>query len=128
MKISLDVILNLSKMKVLFVVLFFSATVQIHSQEWIIVDILEQSKKELVYKVDNGEKVKRETVKNPSIVKLIMDYQADGFQLKAVTQGVELELNGNLPLNNNWNNNFGVANLNLFNNNRVMLWFEKREN
>lgn len=115
-------------MKVLFVVLFFSATVQIYSQEWIIVDILEQSKKELVYKVDNGVEVKRETVKNPSIVKLIMDYQADGFQLKAVTQGVELELNGNLPLNNNWNNNFGVANLNLFNNNRVMLWFEKREN
>ena len=100
-------------MKVLFVVLFFSATVQIYSQEWIIVDILEQSKKELVYKVDNGVEVKRETVKNPSIVKLIMDYQADGFQLKAVTQGVELELNGNLPLNNNWNNNFGVANLNL---------------
>ena len=115
-------------MKVLFVVLFFSATVQIYSQEWIIVDILEQSKKELVYKVDNGEEVNRETVKNPSIVKLIMDYQADGFQLKAVTQGVELELNGNLPFNNNWNNNFGVANLNLFNNNRVMLWFEKREN
>ena len=115
-------------MKVLFVVLFFSATVQIYSQEWIIVDILEQSKKELVYKVDNGEEVKRETVKNPSIVKLIMDYQAEGFQLKSVTQGVELELNGNLPLNNNWNNNFGVANLNLFNNNRVMLWFEKRDN
>lgn len=128
MKISLDVILNPSKMKILSVVLFFSATVQIYSQEWIIVDILEQSKKELVYKVDNGEEVNRETVKNPSIVKLIMDYQADGFQLKAVTQGVELELNGNLPLNNNWNNNFGVANLNLFNNNRVMLWFEKREN
>ena len=128
MKISLDVILNLSKLKVLFVVLFFLATVQIYSQEWIIVDILEQSKKELVYKVDNGEEVKRETVKNPSIAKLIMDYQAIGFQLKAVTQGVELELIGNLPLNNNWNNNFGVANLNLFNNNRVMLWFEKREN
>ena len=114
-------------MKALTIVLFFLVTVSTYSQEWIIVDILEQSKKELVYKVDNGEEVKRETVKNPSIVKLIKDYQAKGFQLKAVTQGVELELNGNLPMINNRNNNFGVANLNLFNNNRVMLWFEKKE-
>ena len=114
-------------MKALTIVLFFVATVSTYSQEWIIVDILEQSKKEMVYKVDNGEEVKRETVKNPSIVKLIKDYQAKGFQLKAVTQGVELELNGNLPMINNRNNNFGVANLNLFNNNRVMLWFEKNE-
>jgi hypothetical protein len=114
-------------MKALTIVLFFLATVSTYSQEWIIVDILEQSKKELVYKFDNGEEVKRETVKNPSIVKLIKDYQAKGFQLKAVTQGVELELNGNLPMINNRNNNFGVANLNLFNNNRVMLWFEKKE-
>lgn len=114
-------------MKALTIVLFFLATVSTYSQEWIIVDILEQSKKELVYKVDNGEEVKRETVKNPSIVMLIKDYQAKGFQLKAVTQGVELELNGNLPMINNRNNNFGVANLNLFNNNRVMLWFEKKE-
>ena len=114
-------------MKALTIVLFFLATVSTYSKEWIIVDILEQSKKELVYKVDNGEEVKRETVKNPSIVKLIKDYQAKGFQLKAVTQGVELELNGNLPMINNRNNNFGVANLNLFNNNRVMLWFEKNE-
>ena len=114
-------------MKALTIVLFFLATVSTYSQEWIIVDILEQSKKELVYKVDNGEEVKRETVKNPSIVKLIKDYQAKGFQLKAVTQGVELELNGNLPMFNNRNTNFGVANLNLFNNNRVMLWFEKKE-
>lgn len=97
----------------------------IHSQEWIIIDVLEQSKKELVYKIDNGEEVKRETVKNPSIVRLIKEYQSEGFVLKAVTQGVELELNGNLPMVNNRNNNFGVTNLNLFNNNRVMLWFEK---
>ena len=113
-------------MKALTIVLFFLATVSTYSQEWIIVDILEQSKKELVYKFDNGEEVKRETVKNPSIVKLIKDYQAKGFQLKAVTQGVELELNGNLPMINNRNNNFALANLNLFNNNRVMLWFEKK--
>ena len=67
-------------MKALTIVLFFLATVSTYSQEWIIVDILEQSKKELVYKFDNGEEVKRETVKNPSIVKLIKDYQAKGFQ------------------------------------------------
>jgi len=115
-------------MKGLANALFFLVTVSTtYSQEWIIVDILGQSKKELVYKVDNGEEVKRETVKNPSIVKLIKDYQAEGFQLKAVTQGVELELNGNLPMINNRNNNFGIANLNLFNNNRIMLWFEKKE-
>ncbi|MGB2434773.1 MAG: hypothetical protein ACPIB5_01570 [Flavobacteriaceae bacterium] len=115
-------------MKGLANALFFLVTVSTtYSQEWIIVDILEQSKKELVYKVDNGEEVKRETVKKPSIVKLIKDYQAEGFQLKAVTQGVELELNGNLPMINNRNNNFGIANLNLFNNNRIMLWFEKKE-
>lgn len=101
----------------------FSLT--IHSQEWIIIDILEQSKKELVYKIDDGEEVKRETVKNPSIVRLIKEYQSEGFVLKAVTQGVELELNGTLPMINNRNNNFAVTNLNLFNNNRVMLWFEK---
>jgi hypothetical protein len=100
----------------------FSLT--IHSQEWIIIDILEQSKKELVFKIDDGEEVKRETVKNPSIVRLIKEYQLEGFVLKAVTQGVELELNGTLPMINNRNNNFGVTNLNLFNNNRVMLWFE----
>ena len=103
--------------------LMFSLT--IHSQEWIIIDILEQSKKELVFKIDDGEEVKRETVKNPSIVRLIKEYQSEGFVLKAVTQGVELELNGTLPMINNRNNNFAVTNLNLFNNNRVMLWFEK---
>ena len=58
-----------------------------------------------------------------------MDYQADGFHSESsYTRCGTVELNGNLLLNNNWNNNFGVANLNLFNNNRVMLWFEKREN
>ena len=112
-------------MKGLSIVLFFLTTVLTYSQEWIIVDILEQSKKELVYKIDNGEEVKKKTVKNPSIVKLIMDFQSEGFQLKLVTQGIELDLNGTLPMINNRNNNFGVSNLNLFNNNRVMLWFEK---
>ena len=112
-------------MKGLSIVLFFLTTVSTYSQEWIIVDILEQSKKELVYKIDNGEEVKKKTVKNPSIVKLIMDFQSE-VQLKSVTQGIELDLNGTLPMINNRNNNFGVSNLNLFNNNRVMLWFEKK--
>ena len=107
--------------------LCFIFSLSAYSQEWIIIDILSQTKKELIYKVDNGEEVKREKVKNPSIVKLIKSYQEDGFKLKSVTQGVELELNGNLPMNNNFNNNFGIANLNLSNNNRVMLWFEKKE-
>jgi hypothetical protein len=96
-----------------------------YSQEWIIIDILEQSKKQLVYKIDDGEKVVKKTVKNPSIVKLIKEYNNEGFRLEAVTQGVELDLNGNLPIMNSPNNNFGVTNLNLFNNNRVMLWFKK---
>lgn len=113
-------------MKNLIFGLLLMVSLTIHSQEWIIIDILEQSKKELVYKIDNGEEVKRETVKNPSIVRLIKEYQSEGFVLKAVTQGVELELNGTLPMINNRNNNFGVTNLNLFNNNRVMLWFENK--
>ena len=99
-----------------------------YSQEWIIIDVLEQSKKQLVYKIDNGDEVIKKIVKNPSIVKLIKEYQNQGFSLEAVTQGIELDLNGNLPLMNSPNNNFGVTNLTLFNNNRVMLWFEKEEN
>ena len=98
-----------------------------YSQEWIIIDVLEQSKKQLIYKIDDGEKVTKKTDKNPSIVKLIREYQNQGFQLEAVTQGIELDLNGNLPLMNSPNNNFGITNLTLFNNNRVMLWFEKKE-
>ncbi|MCH1454597.1 MAG: hypothetical protein L7U59_09300 [Flavobacteriaceae bacterium] len=112
-------------MKNFSMVLLCLVSLSASAQEWIIIDILEQTKKELVYKIDNGEEVKRETIKNPSIVRLINEFQADGFHLKAVTQGVELELNGNLPMINNRNNNFGVTNLNLFNNNRIMLWFEK---
>ena len=114
-------------MKNFSMVLLGLVSLSASAQEWIIIDILEQTKKELVYKIDNGEEVKRETIKNPSIVRLINEFQADGFQLKAVTQGVELELNGNLPIVNNRNNNFGMTNLNLSNNNRVMLWFEKEK-
>ena len=110
--------------KKLFTLLVLSSLFS-YSQGWIIIDVLEQSKKQLVYKVDDGEKVVKKTVKNPSIVKLIKEYNNEGFRLEAVTQGVELDLNGNLPIMNSPNNNFGVTNLNLFNNNRVMLWFKK---
>ena len=99
-----------------------------YSQQWIIIDVLEQSKKQLIYKVDDGQEVIKKNIKNPSIVKLINEYQNQGFKLEAVTQGIELDLNGNLPLMNSPNNNFGITNLTLFNNNRVMLWFEKEEN
>ena len=99
-----------------------------YSQEWIIIDVLEQSKKQLIYKIDDGQEVIKKTIKNPSVVKLIKEYQNQGFKLEAVTQGIELDLNGNLPLMNSPNNNFGITNLTLFNNNRVMLWFEKEEN
>lgn len=99
-----------------------------YSQEWIIIDVLEQSKKQLIYKIDDGQEVIKKTIKNPSIVKLIKEYQNQGFKLEAVTQGIELDLNGNLPLMNSPNNNFGITNLTLFNNNRVMLWFVKEEN
>ena len=113
--------------KQLFVLLLLTSFFS-YSQEWIIIDILEQSKKQLVYKVDDGEEVIKKTVKNPSIVKLIKQYQSEGFELKTVTQGVELDLNGHLPLMNSSANNFGVTNLMLSNNNRVMLWFEKKRN
>ena len=41
-----------------------------YSQEWIIIDVLEQSKKQLIYKIDDGQEVIKKTIKNPSIVKL----------------------------------------------------------
>ena len=113
---------NLLFLLIMFISLFS------YSQEWIIIDVLEQSKKQLVYNIDDGKEVVKKNIKNPSIVKLIKEYQNQGFRLEAVTQGLELDLNGNLPLMNSLNNNFGVTNLTLYNNNRVMLWFEKEEN
>lgn len=97
------------------------------SQEWVIVDVVSQNTKELVVLIDDGEgEIERERIKNPSIVSLINDYQEQGFTLEKVTQGVELELFGNLTVNNtNRMNNFGFTNLNLSNNNRILLWFKK---
>ncbi len=76
--------------------------------------------------IDDGEgAIEREKIKNPSIVNLINDYQENGFVLEKVTQGVELDLNGSFPINNNRLNNLGFSNLTLSNNNRILLWFKK---
>jgi hypothetical protein len=113
-------------MKTNTLIFFLLTSMASFGQEWIIIDILEQSRKELIYRIDDGESVKRETVKDPSIVRLIKEFQEQGFVLKSVTQGVELDLNGNLPLiNSRNNNNIGITNLTLSNNNRIMLWFVK---
>ena len=115
------------KMRAALIILIGSVFANLtYSQEWIIVDIVSQNSKELVVYIDTGEeKIKREKRESPSIVKLIMDYQAEGFQLEKVTQGVELDLNGNFPLNTNRMNNIGFTNLTLSNNNRIFLWFKK---
>lgn len=113
-------------MKTTTLIFFLLTSMASFGQEWIIIDILEQSRKELIYRIDDGKSVKRETVKDPSIVRLIKEFQEQGFVLKSVTQGVELDLNGNLPLiNSRNNNNIGITNLTLSNNNRIMLWFVK---
>lgn len=113
------------KRGLIFLLLSF-CFIKTYSQEWLIIDIVSQNSKELVIYIDDGEKkIEREKRKNPSIVKLIMDFQSEGYQLEKVTQGVELDLNGNFPLNNNRLNNIGITNLTLSNNNRILLWFKK---
>ena len=97
------------------------------SQNWMLVDILSQSNKELVYRIDDGKKLKKKRVKNPSVVVLISSIEDKGFSLEAITQGVELELNGMLPVGTLSQRNFGTTQLNLDNNNRILLWFNKRE-
>lgn len=100
----------------------------VFAQDWRIVDIISQSKKELIYKVDDGEKIERVKEKNPSIVRLIQTYTDKGYVLQYVTQGVELELDGMLPVTTaNNQRNWGTTQLTLDNNNRVMLWFKKKE-
>ena len=107
------------------VFIFFNST--LYAQQWLIVDIVGQNSKELTVLIDSGdEKIKRKKIKNPSIVSLINEYQNEGYTLEKVTQGVELDLNGNFPINNTrQGNNFGFTNLTLSNHNRVMLWFKK---
>jgi hypothetical protein len=112
---------------ILFVFSFFVFVLRTHSQEWVIVDIVNQNSKELSILIDDGgEKINRKKIKNPSIVNLINEYQNNGFTLEKVTSGIELDINGIFPLsNNNWGNNFGLSNLTFSNNNRIMLWFKK---
>jgi len=115
---------------ILFVFFFFVLALRVHSQEWVIVDIVSQNSKELSVIIDDGgEKLKKKKIKNPSIVKLINEYQDNGFTLEKVTSGIELDINGSFPLrSNNWGNNFGLSNLTLSNNNRIIIWFKKAQN
>ena len=60
---------------ILFVFSFFVFISKVHSQEWVIVDIVNQNSKELFVMIDNGgEKINRKKIKNPSIVNLINEY------------------------------------------------------
>lgn len=110
-----------------YAVLFFVIVPNLlWAQNWKIVDIVSQSKKELVYFLDNGEKVERIKTKNPSIVHLISSFEQKGYRLEKVTQGIELILEGNLPVTRQ-SQQWGLSNLIVDNNNRIMLWFRKTE-
>ena len=112
-------------MKAVFV-LFFLISVNGYSQDWILVDIIKQTRKEVIYRLDDGDKVKKVKHDSPSIINLISTIEGDGYKLEKITQGIELELEGNLPVIRNSNQqNFGVTMLTLDNNNRVMLWFKR---
>lgn len=112
-------------MKAVFV-LFFLISINGYSQNWILVDIVKQTRKQVVYRLDDGDKVKKVKHDSPSIINLISTIEGDGYKLEKITQGVELELDGNLPvIRNNNQQNFGVTMLTLNNNNRVMLWFKR---
>ena len=95
-------------------------------QNWKIVDIVAQSKKELVYYLDDGEQVEKVKVKNPSIVHLIDTFEQDGYSLEKITHGVELLLDGNLPITRQ-SQQWGITNLIVDNKHRIMLWFRKKE-
>jgi hypothetical protein len=113
--------------KVFIAICFILSLSNVNSQEWVIVDIVSQTSKELVIMIDVGsEEIERKKIKNPSIVSLINEYQSNGFVLEKVTSGIELDINGSFPLNSsNRVNNFGITNMTLSNNNRIMLWFKK---
>ena len=97
-----------------------------YSQEWLIVSIINQNSKGIKYEVDNGEKISKKSTKNPSLVKLILDFRKMGYDLNNITQINQIDLNGVFPLfNNNANFNFQTTNLNLNNNLRTNLWFRK---
>ena len=112
-------------MKKIIIFLFTLVPFINYGQDGLVVDILKQNKKEITYRIDDGDSVKRKKDKNPSIVKLIHKYQEDGYELISITQGVELDLNGNIPMAPNGMNRNFITNLTLQNNNRIMLWFRK---
>lgn len=113
---------------IILVFFFFVFVLRVHSQEWVIIDVVSQNSKGLSVIIDDGgEKLNKKKIKNPSIVNLISEYQDNGFILEKVTSGIELDINGSFPLsNNNWGNNFGLSNLTFSNNNRIILWFKKK--
>ena len=68
---------------ILFVFFFFVLVLRVHSQEWVIFDIVSQNSMELSVIIDDdGEKLKKKKIKNPSIVNLINEYQDNGFTLE----------------------------------------------
>ena len=78
---------------ILFVFFFFVFIPKGHSQEWVIVDIVNQTSRELSVMIDDGgDKINRKKIKNPSIVNLINEYQNNGFTLEKVTSGIELDI------------------------------------
>jgi hypothetical protein len=106
---------------------FFLISMNGYSQEWILVDVVKQTRKEVVYRLDDGKKVKKVKHDSPSIINLISTIEEEGYKLEKITQGIELDLEGNLPvIRNNIQQNFGITTLTLDNNNRVMLWFKKK--
>ena len=82
---------------ILYVFFFFVFIPKVHSQEWVIVDIVNQNSKELSVMIDDGEKINRKKIKNPSIVNLINEYQNNVITLEKVTSGIELDRKGNIP-------------------------------
>ena len=113
---------------IIFVFFFFVFVLRVHSQKWVIIDVVNQNSNGLSVIIDDGgEKLNKKKIKNPSIVNLISEYQDNGFILEKVTSGIELDINGSFPLSsNNWGNNFGLSNLTFSNNNRIILWFKKK--
>ena len=68
--------------KVFLAFCFILSLSNVNSQEWVIVDIVSQTSKELVIMIDVGsEEIERKKIKNPSIVSLINEYQSNGFVL-----------------------------------------------
>ena len=57
-------------MKKIIIFLFTLVPFINYGQDWLVVDILKQNKKEITYRIDDGDSVKRKKDKNPSISRL----------------------------------------------------------